>query len=47
MADKIAAYKRECPAIFVWEIRDKLVFEGVCTGQTVPSVSKIFASSID
>lgn len=36
---KIAQYKRECPSIFAWEIRDRLLSEGVCTNDNIPSVS--------
>ncbi|BHF58630.1 hypothetical protein SprV_0100158300 [Sparganum proliferum] len=38
---KIAEYKRECPSIFAWEIRDRLVQDGTCTADNVPSVSSI------
>ncbi|XP_024083011.1 paired box protein Pax-6 [Cimex lectularius] len=38
---KIADYKRECPSIFAWEIRDKLLSEGICTNDNIPSVSSI------
>ena len=36
---KVAEYKRECPSIFAWEIRDRLLSEGVCHTDNVPSVS--------
>lgn len=39
---KIAQYKKECPSIFAWEIRDRLLAEGVCTNDNIPSV--MFAS---
>uniref|UniRef100_A0A3P9D7G6 Paired domain-containing protein n=1 Tax=Maylandia zebra TaxID=106582 RepID=A0A3P9D7G6_9CICH len=35
---RIAQYKRECPSIFAWEIRDRLLAEGVCTNDNIPSV---------
>lgn len=38
---KIAQYKRECPSIFAWEIRDRLLSEGCCNQDTIPSVSSI------
>uniref|UniRef100_A0A673CEL7 Paired box protein Pax-6 n=1 Tax=Sphaeramia orbicularis TaxID=375764 RepID=A0A673CEL7_9TELE len=38
---KIAQYKRECPSIFAWEIRDRLLAEGICTNDNIPSVSSI------
>lgn len=36
---KIAQFKRECPSIFSWEIRDRLLSEGVCNDENIPSVS--------
>lgn len=39
VVNKIADYKRECPSIFAWEIRDRLLSEGVCNNDNVPSVS--------
>ena len=41
MVDKIAEYKRQNPTMFAWEIRDRLLAEGVCDNDTVPSVSSI------
>ncbi|XP_043915453.1 paired box protein Pax-6 isoform X2 [Protopterus annectens] len=41
VVSKIAQYKRECPSIFAWEIRDRLLAEGVCTNDNIPSVSSI------
>ncbi|XP_074605450.1 paired box protein Pax-6-like isoform X2 [Brevipalpus obovatus] len=41
VVDKIAQFKRECPSIFAWEIRDRLLNEGICTNDNVPSVSSI------
>nr|CDS27315.1 paired box protein pax 6 [Hymenolepis microstoma] len=38
---KIAAYKRACPSIFAWEIRERLLHEGVCSCTNIPSVSSI------
>lgn len=38
---RISEYKRECPSIFAWEIRDRLLSEGVCNNDNVPSVSLI------
>lgn len=35
---KIAQYKRECPSIFAWEIRDRLLSEGCCNQDNIPSV---------
>ena len=50
VVNKIADYKRECPSIFAWEIRDRLLQEGVCNNDNIPSVSTfplvlIFTSS--
>lgn len=39
VVQKIAEYKRECPSIFAWEIRDRLLSECVCTNDNIPSVS--------
>ncbi|CAO1442979.1 unnamed protein product [Diamesa hyperborea] len=41
VVDKIADYKRECPSIFAWEIRDRLLSEAVCNSDNIPSVSSI------
>ncbi|XP_035291418.1 paired box protein Pax-8-like isoform X2 [Anguilla anguilla] len=41
VVEKIAEYKRQNPTMFAWEIRDRLLTEGVCDGDTVPSVSSI------
>ena len=42
---KIAHYKRECPSIFAWEIRDRLLAEGVCTNDNIPSVRPFCSSA--
>lgn len=44
VVSKIADYKRECPSIFAWEIRDRLLSEGVCTNDNIPSVSFTYNS---
>lgn len=36
---KIASYKRECPSIFAWEIRDRLLQDHICSNDNIPSVS--------
>uniref|UniRef100_H2Z7R5 Paired domain-containing protein n=1 Tax=Ciona savignyi TaxID=51511 RepID=H2Z7R5_CIOSA len=41
VVNKIASYKRECPSIFAWEIRDRLLNEGTCNNDNIPSVSSI------
>lgn len=38
---KIREYKHKDPGIFAWEIRDKLLQEGICDKYNVPSVSSI------
>uniref|UniRef100_A0A336LHT0 CSON001326 protein n=1 Tax=Culicoides sonorensis TaxID=179676 RepID=A0A336LHT0_CULSO len=38
---RIEEYKKENPGIFSWEIRDRLVKEGICDRTTAPSVSAI------
>ncbi|MEQ2162009.1 Paired box protein Pax-6 [Goodea atripinnis] len=43
---KIAQYKRECPSIFAWEIRDRLLSEGICTNDNIPSVSALTGSCV-
>lgn len=34
---KIEEYKRDNPGMFSWEIRDKLLKDGICDRSTVPS----------
>ncbi|KAK2563325.1 Paired box protein Pax-6 [Acropora cervicornis] len=41
VVNKIAEYKRNNPTMFAWEIRDRLLSEGVCSTDNVPSVSSI------
>ncbi|XP_037087879.1 paired box protein Pax-6-like [Pollicipes pollicipes] len=41
VVERVTAYKRECPSIFAWEIRDRLLQEGVCSTENIPSVSSI------
>lgn len=41
VVSKIEDYKQENPSIFAWEIRDRLLQEGVCDKANVPSVSSI------
>ncbi|RZC38347.1 PAX domain containing protein, partial [Asbolus verrucosus] len=36
VVNKIAEFKRECPSIFAWEIRDRLLSEGVCNNDNIP-----------
>lgn len=44
VVDKIAAYKREAPSIFAWEIRDRLLQDGICNAANIPSVSLLIQS---
>ncbi|XP_062539924.1 paired box protein Pax-9 [Armigeres subalbatus] len=41
VVDAIAAYKLQNPTMFAWEIRDKLLADGICVHDNVPSVSSI------
>ncbi|KAI8512999.1 Paired box protein Pax-6, partial [Branchiostoma belcheri] len=41
---KIAQFKRECPSIFAWEIRDRLLSEGICTNENIPSSYNSFTT---
>jgi len=41
VVDAISKYKKENPTMFAWEIRDRLLAEGVCNQDSVPSVSSI------
>ncbi|OAF68429.1 Paired box protein Pax-4 [Intoshia linei] len=41
VVQKIANYKSECPSIFAWEIRDRLLNEKICNEDNIPSVSSI------
>ncbi|KAG1651903.1 Paired box protein Pax-6 [Nymphon striatum] len=45
VCNKIACYKRECPSIFAWEIRDRLLSDQVCNNENIPSF-KIISSDI-
>ena len=38
---RIDDYKKENPGIFSWEIRDRLIKDGLCDRATAPSVSSI------
>jgi len=38
---KIEDYKKENPGIFSWEIRDRLIKDGLCDRSSAPSVSSI------
>ncbi|KAI0980905.1 hypothetical protein GJ496_002636 [Pomphorhynchus laevis] len=37
VVEKIANFKQECPSIFAWEIRDRLLSEGICNQDNIPS----------
>lgn len=41
VVSKIEDYKQENPSIFAWEIRDRLLQDGICDKNNVPSVSSI------
>ena len=38
---KITQYKHANPTMFAWEIREKLIEDNVCVGESVPYVSSI------
>ena len=38
---KVKEYQTKNPGIFSWEIKDKLVEEGLCSEESVPSISSI------
>ena len=38
---KVKEYQQKNPGIFSWEIKDKLVEDGLCNEETVPSISSI------
>ncbi|KAI1297214.1 Paired box protein Pax-9 [Halotydeus destructor] len=38
---KIRQYKQQNSALFAWEIREKLLFDGICPRDSLPSVSSI------
>ncbi|TRY73592.1 hypothetical protein TCAL_03342, partial [Tigriopus californicus] len=40
VVDQIRHYKNECPSIFAWEIRDKLLQDKVCPPDSVPKFEK-------
>ena len=37
----VDGYKCENPGVFSWEVRDRLIKDGICDKNTVPSVSAI------
>ncbi|KAM7542579.1 hypothetical protein Aperf_G00000011284 [Anoplocephala perfoliata] len=41
VVEAIHRYKAETPTMFAWEIRDRLEKDGICTQETLPSVSSI------
>jgi len=41
VVDAIASYKKSNPTMFAWEIRDRLLADGVCDQDNIPSVSSI------
>ncbi|XP_033117625.1 paired box protein Pax-2-like isoform X2 [Anneissia japonica] len=41
VVDKIVELKQENSSMFAWEIRDRLVVEGICSKDSLPSVSSI------
>ena len=47
VVDAISKYKKENPTMFAWEIRDRLLTEGICSQENVPSVSSINRWALD
>ena len=41
VVDAIANYKKSNPTMFAWEIRDRLLSDGICDSDNIPSVSSI------
>ncbi|XP_076346588.1 paired box protein Pax-5-like isoform X4 [Tachypleus tridentatus] len=41
VVDAIASYKKQNPTMFAWEIRDRLLADGICDQDNIPSVSSI------
>ena len=41
VVEQITKYKNDNPTMFAWEIRDRLLADGICTNDTAPSVSSI------
>ncbi|RWS06785.1 pax-alpha-like protein, partial [Dinothrombium tinctorium] len=39
--NKIKQYKEDNNALFAWEIREKLLYDGICPRDSLPSVSSI------
>ncbi|GIY62930.1 paired box protein Pax-2-B [Caerostris darwini] len=46
VVDAIANYKKQNPTMFAWEIRDRLLADGVCDQDNIPSVSSINSYSL-
>lgn len=41
VVDAISNYKCQAPTMFAWEIRERLIADGICDSDKVPSVSSI------
>lgn len=41
IAQKIKQYTKEQPALYSWEIRDRLIQENICSRENIPSLSSI------
>ena len=41
VVDAISNYKHQAPTMFAWEIRERLIADGICDSDKVPSVSSI------
>lgn len=47
VVSKISQFKRECPSIFAWEIRDRLLQEAICNNDNIPSVSALKLTTLE
>ncbi|ESO99521.1 hypothetical protein LOTGIDRAFT_113393, partial [Lottia gigantea] len=41
VVSRVRQYKIENPQMFAWEIRQKLIQDGICTEKNIPSISSI------
>ncbi|XP_071110248.1 uncharacterized protein [Haliotis cracherodii] len=41
VVSRVRQYKAENPQMFAWEIRQKLIADGICTEKNIPSISSI------
>ena len=46
LRSEILKLKAAKPTVFVWEIQQNLLLNGICTAQTLPSVSDLFSARL-